>query len=838
MKKILSFCAALALVISANANSLSQRGINVSSQAPATEQVSAKQTITGKPGKQELVRQVASVKEVKSVEKVQIATNTAEKVQHVAPQKIARAAQADTVKILSRRISVKEYYSETGDWYVAFMNESQDILVRLDYISESFTGTFTTEDFDMDYTYLTDYTSGSKEYVEFVSLEATVVETEDYTEIAAIGKTAEGVVYSILMHHDIITPKATVNLTFTNVTLNTESDEYFQFEGIDGSKSVSLIIAYNNGSIVGEYTTDDFYPVRGWFSGFAYTDTETKTYVDYIEAEATITMENRVYDITASMIGNDSIQYNVKMQYTLPVPTDTIDIAISNLEAVDLTYFLGAFWLQGNNADYSVSLTIAADEMATGTYNVETTVLINTTLGDTISVSDATAEVTVDAQGDVTAAAKVYSNDNKLYNITMAFVVPEPTDSVTITFDQSAELFHLTKYGEYGMEAMDDKYIAAAYVYSEVLEGTFEGEDFDRYYSGIGIINGVDTTLVPVMAGKVTLSSKADTVYMYAEMIGEDAILYKVSMFYALPKAKETVELIVSDADMVNFLSAKGLYQMCGFTADSTYYISVVPQSRQVDGDYTVANLNDTYSAIQYFDANGEIVTVKFLDATINVTMSADSIITMKGEVLATDTVLYKITLTGKFVEEDTGMDYDSKDGEVERAYTGDEISFTTDYVEEYGELYVRLTAADGTDRAMIGFYINALDPEITIPAGVYPIDDSGDEGTAMASPGVENGSVYPSFYGQLTEDGYIKTPMFFLVSGTITVENKAGKLFFEVNAQNSYNRPIHITYGLDATAVENTVATSDAVRKTVENGQLIILRNNVKFNVLGAKIK
>lgn len=837
MKKILSFCAALALVISANANPLSLRGINVSSQAPATEQVSAKQTITGKPGKQELVRQVATVNENKSVEKVKIATNTAEKVQHAAPQKIARAAQADTVKINSHRISVKEYYPETGDWYVAFMNESRDILVRLDYISESFTGTFTTEDFDMDYTYLTDYTSGSKEYVEFASLEATIVETEEYTEIAAIGKTAEGVVYSILMHHDIITPKATVNLTFTNVRLDAESDEYFQFEGIDGSKSVSLIIAYNNGSIAGEYTTDDFYPVGGWFSGFAYTDTETETYVDYIEAEATITMENRVYDITASMIGNDSIQYNVKMQYALPVPTDTIDIAINNLEAVDLTYFLGAFWLQGNNADYSVSLTIAASEMATGTYNVETTVLVNTTLGDTISVSDATADVTVDALDNVTAVAEVYGNDNKLYNITMAFVVPEPTDSVTITFDQSAELFHLTNYGEYGMEAMNNQYIAAAYVYSDELEGTFEGEDFDRYYSGIGIIHGTDTTLVPVMAGKVTLSSKADTVYMYAEMIGEDAILYKVSMFYALPKAKETVDLIVPNADMVNLLS-EGLYQMCGFTEDSTYYISIVPESHQVDGDYTVANLNDTYSAIQYFDANGDIVTVKFLNATIKATMSEDSIITMKGEVLATDTVLYKITLTGKFVEEDTGMDYDSKDGEVERAYTGDEISFTTDYVAEYGELYVRLTAADGTDRAMIGFYINALDPEITIPAGVYPIDDSGDEGTAMASPGVEDGSVYPSFYGQLTEAGYIKTPMFFLVSGTITVENKAGKLFFEVNARNSYDRPIHITYGLDAAAVENTIATSDAVRKTIENGQLIILRDNVKFNVLGAKIK
>lgn len=837
MKKILSLCAALALVISANANPLSLRGINVSSSAPATEQVSAKQTITGKPGKQQLVRQVAAVNENKSVEKVKIATNTAEKVQHAAPQKIAHAAQADTVKITANRISKKKYYTETGDWYLAFWNESQDILVRLDYISESFAGTFTTEDFDMDYTYLTDYTSGQREYVEFESLEATIVEAEDYIEIAAIGQTAEGVVYSILMHQDIITPKAVVDLTFTNVTLTTESDEYFQFEGIDGTKSVSLIIAYNNGGIVGEYTTDDFYPVRGWFSGFAYTDTETETFVDYIEAEATITMENRVYDIDASMIGNDSIQYNVKMQYALPVPTDTIDIAITNLEAVDLTYFLGAFWLQGNNADYSVSLTIGATEMATGTYNVESASVINTTLGDTVRVSDATADVVVDALDNVTAVAKVYSNDNKLYNITMAFVVPEPTDSVTITFDQSAELFHLTNYGEYGMEAMDDQYIAAAYVYSDVLEGTFEGEDFDRYYSGIGIIHGADTTLVPVMAGKVTLSSVADTVYMYAEMIGEDAILYKVSMFYALPKAKETVELIVPDADMVNLLS-QGLYQMCGFTADSTYYISVVPKSDQVEGDYTVADLNDSYSAIQYYDADMKVVTAKFLSATINATMSADSIITMKGEVLATDTVLYKITLTGKFVEEDKGMEYDSKDGGVERAYTGDEISFTTDYVAEYGELYVRLTAADGTDRAMIGFYINALDPEITIPAGVYAIDDSGEEGTAMASPGVENGSVYPSFYGQLTEDGYIQTPMFFFVSGTITVENKAGKLFFEVNAQNSYNRPIHITYGLDATAVENTIATSDAVRKTMENGQLIILRNNEKFNVLGAKIK
>ena len=839
MRKYLSLIVAAAMAVAVSAAPLTPVVVKASDAVSAQEQPVVKHSLMGR-SKKDVAQRAAMLPMKKSIEKTKIARSAVsadERVQYAATQRIARATKADTVRIAANRIAQKEYYEETGDWFVVFYNEDLNVAVILDYISKSFTGSFTTADFDMQYTYIADYTTGKKVEIGLDSLVATITETADFTDIKVIGRSEEGVIYDIHMHHDVIHPKDTVNLVFTQeqVRLDTESDNWFQFEGKNGKKSVSLMIAYNNGAIAGEYTMYDFYPASGFFSGFSYTDEENNILVDYIdEAKATITLTDRVYHINASMIGNDSLFYNVEMTYALPVPTDTIDVAINNLDYVDLTGFLGAFWLEGNNADYAVSLTIAAEAIASGTYEVETTKLINTskTPADTIGVTEATADVTVDADGNVTAQAEAFGSNNILYRISMAFVVPEPTDTVSISFDHAAELVHYASYGEYGMENRDDKHIAAAYVYADKPEGTFEGNYFDRYYSGVGFINGTDTTIVHALAGKVTLTQKADTTLMYAEMIGEDSTLYKVSMFYALPKAKDTVSIVVPAAETTNLLS-NGLYQVHGYTADSVYYISVTPQSSQVAGTFEVSDLNAKYSAIKYMD-NNKVVKVSFLGGSVTATMTADSIITMQGALLGSDTILYNVKLTGKLVPEDTGMDYDSKEGEVNITYTGDQIKFT-DKVTEKGQLYVTLTA--GTDYTSLLFFVEAVDPAITIPAGTYTIDDSYETGTLLANPGVQNGSIYPSFYGQLTSEG-IGDPIFFLISGTVKVENKGGKLYFEINAKNSYDRPIHIIYTASSTGMENSAVAAPAVRKVIENGQLFILRGEERFNVLGAKIR
>ena len=131
-------------------------------------------------------------------------------------------------------------------------------------------------------------------------------------------------------------------------------------------------------------------------------------------------------------------------------------------------------------------------------------------------------------------------------------------------------------------------------------------------------------------------------------------------------------------------------------------------------------------------------------------------------------------------------------------------------------------------------------DKDITLMPGTYTISDSQDYMTVLASVGVVGGKVNPSFYGLMSEDGKgIVPPLYFIVGGTVEVENRDGKLYIEVNAVNSYNVPIHIVFDgtKQTTAVEN-ITTEKGATKRIENGQLLINRNGNTYNVLGAQIQ
>ena len=526
---------------------------------------------------------------------------------------------------------------------------------------------------------------------------------------------------------------------------------------------------------------------------------------------------------------------NIQATGDTPTIADTIDIAIGNLEITDFTSFLQMFWLEGYTVDYEVSLTIMAKSVAAGTYtsSAVSATIVNTSLKDTVDVLSATVDVFVSEKNEVTASAKVVSKDNKLYRISMAYVIPDPIDTLAISFKQSATRYYMSNYNGYGFEAEDDKYIAAAYVKTNKLDGTFEGDDFDIDHSGIGIINGKDTTIIHSMAGKVTFTPQNDTLNILAEIIGMDSILYQVSMFYAIPQPKDTMDLTIVDADMVN-LSSMGIYQLQGYTEDyKMLYIAI--SSYTIEGDFTVDNFfaQGEYTLLQYMTDDNQVVSATFLAGNISVSLSDDNIVTMKGQLLASDTILYNVNMSGKFKKE--GLSYDAESGPVNKAYTNSEIEFDT---KTKGRIYATLKATNGSDMALIGFNVEATDPDITIPAGVYTIDKSGDKGTVTACPGILGGKVTASFYGKCNASGALQTPMYFMVAGTVTVENRDGNLFIEVDALNSFDIPIHITYTVTETALENSTVESSSTRKVIENGQLLILRGNDRFNVLGTKIQ
>ena len=141
------------------------------------------------------------------------------------------------------------------------------------------------------------------------------------------------------------------------------------------------------------------------------------------------------------------------------------------------------------------------------------------------------------------------------------------------------------------------------------------------------------------------------------------------------------------------------------------------------------------------------------------------------------------------------GMQYDATEGDLIRYYNeSDALSIDTPYASE-GQLSIRIVASDNSDLLSLVLFAESTVPGTIIPEGTYPITSEPAYGTAYASPGVQNGSVYPSFYGMLNASGQILTPLYFLESGNVVVEVVDGNVKISIDAANSNNVPMTIVY-------------------------------------------
>ena len=99
-------------------------------------------------------------------------------------------------------------------------------------------------------------------------------------------------------------------------------------------------------------------------------------------------------------------------------------------------------------------------------------------------------------------------------------------------------------------------------------------------------------------------------------------------------------------------------------------------------------------------------------------------------------------------------------------------------------------------------------------------------------------GKVQPSYYGMTNAEGYLITPLYYFVEGTVEVtKTEAGKLRIEIHAINSYEVPIHIVYDPSSTAVEDIQASIVGAKKAIKNGQLIITKDGKEYNAQGAQL-
>ena len=751
-------------------------------------------------------------------------------------------AVAETINLTGDGFLVgPDYEEETGEWYIAL--EAQGYTFRLCWYgpADTYCGKFTMDDISYDWTWgwyqsptlfyeirlsdvemtISEKTTG--QYIKEIVLDATITDTEDNT-------------YILHAVHTIYSPKASVENVIANAQLVAGTGN-FVLEGNNDDLSVKLTV--NSAYIDGVYTQKDL-DLSG--TKIVYQGVEQKLLQATLQVESGSLANGAMgYLVDFSFYNQDTVLHTVSMPAGLPAPKDTIRVSCTNLVIDDSMASEGMIFVLGSSADYDVMATFEAWHAETGVYNnvyVAISDMVTWEMVEAIRAKLTLKEMITGWE----ATLEAYCSDYNYYCIDMKHVVPEPTDTIEIAFDESAAATYQS-YNQHMLQLLnlDEDYEASITIFGVELGETFTMENVYLDYSGV---NKTDEYSVSIADISGTLNQYGDTTVITASIIGFDAVQYDVTWWYATPTPVDTVE-VEMPIEFINSM-ADGYYTLAAFTPDSAWYISLSPITQEVGGTYTNDGLFGKFGAADgAYDFYGGNTFIRAKDGNmpytvekgiLEVELADDGTITAEAKVICTNAIYYHIQMTSKY---NSHMDCDEPETEVDRTYTTADNVLIENKIAESGYIYLCITAADDSDQAAFFFFAEDVDTDIIIPVGVYPINDSQDYGTVLANPGVQ-GAVWPSFYAELAEDGGLITPLWLLVGGTVEVsKNSANEVYMEVNAVNSYGVSVHIVYdGTTPTGVPDAFSPQTQPVKYIKNSQLLIRKNGNEYNAQGIIVK
>ena len=333
---------------------------------------------------------------------------------------------------------------------------------------------------------------------------------------------------------------------------------------------------------------------------------------------------------------------------------------------------------------------------------------------------------------------------------------------------------------------------------------------------------------------------------IYNEYNGNPQV--KNAVFVEVKKAAvepgETIELVFDNGGVDNYY-----YANYGSTDIQLYNIPVVGGELQGDGDflqleiypadpndisgeYSIEDegLDDYYTYLMR--VNGTDTTeIEFVAGSITVSVqnpdkensSAD--LTVQGQLMTAEGDVYVINST-------LNVYYNFTISEEEK-YTLDEAEADFNY--NFDTYQLMPTGNDiivgvyaQTNEAVIAATIVLPQGQTELVAGEYEVSVMPMYGTVMAGQYTAEGP-QPSF--ALTNDG----KLWYLVSGKVTVEGDGSIV---IDALNSNGKAIKSTLDhLQGDGIDEVNAAIKAT-KTLKNGQLIIEKNGVRYNVNGQRIK
>ncbi|MGN0234877.1 MAG: hypothetical protein ACI4BD_00980 [Paludibacteraceae bacterium] len=763
--------------------------------------------------------------------------------QKLSPQKAAKhmtlaEAIPDTIVIVPESFE-PEWYEETKDWYWGFIDQSMQYFVALDWYGtpNSPFGTVTANMLDPDYSNITSYETFEQVTIEdggFSVRQVKISKNLSAIKIAGELSGSDGNIYVLSGLLETLTPQDTISVAIPDATIRLDTVSTLLLIGTTDNTSVRAVI--HTKQLTGNYASNEFDldQVEVVVDGKA---------IDVWDIQASI-LANATYtalvaDLT--VLSKDTIVYALQLSQSVAI-ADTVSVSINNMQIDDSWGEYGMYFLYGSTTGIAIETVTSA--LNPDTYSMEEgSLAITLAVGSKmVEVLGGTVVLDENMNGDIFADVECLASNNNLYRLHMCWAVPTPVKTVVLEFPNRAVANIDTSKDIFQMIGTNEDASVAVGVQNWVpgKDMTLTAENVLLDYTAVARYVGGDTIVSAAAAVGGNLTIINDTLWMSAEIICFDSVQYDVRLWYAVPAPTETIELgEITDTKFVNAMATMGVYQLVGATADSTYtvaFCAVAPMD--VEGEYENNGMFESNMMAQYTwikeKATGKYLNV--LQGKVTVTMDqATGQIIANGHYICDNEKQYNFTLKVQY--ESHHIAYDMQDTPVDAVFTADTHEFVvdTEYLSE-GAVILEVIGKKNADYLILQFLLNPedIDPQTTINEGDYPIDDSYVTGTVTA--GDFNGtSIYPSFYGQITQQGISTKGLYFLVEGIVKVEKaNESDLHIVVDAFNSYEVPMKIDINTSSTDMENVEMQSAKAIKFVKDGQLFIQRGEIIYSVLG----
>ena len=783
----------------------------------------------------------------------------------------AQLTGLDTTEVYFTSFYEDPYFYEPSEWYFVLRNERyQFIFDIMNGDPETMAGTYTEKDLDEWFSWCMFPEANGKTHY-YKTCELTIQEEKvsamtkyivDAVVLATKGIGGEEYGYfKIHAEHKVVVAKTKLDVALYNCTIEPEEDR-FRIAGKDSVMEVDLTFFTETG-------------VDGYYSHKLLDDENSKiVYQDneqgIMELEGIIYGAENIYGgltyiFMFEALTNDTCFYNVAMEAPVQAK-DTIVInstsAVINdmYGASDQTILVDATTSEYEiNAAYNAASITTPAEYPTGSSYAYVT---NLKTGQLIESIICNIKIDGNKKDGYQVEIRMLGTDYKYYIMHLSYGIPEVKEIKVLDFTNiSKTMFYIDALGlkELQMANFNGEYSVSfdiLYI-DQVMDGDFDISNMFQEQTFLIHHKEEDGDVydVPVkfaeFGGKIW--QKNDTTYLTSTILGFDSIQYEISMFYTIPTPTKTVTytfdgLGKDDVELTNAVVSSGIFVLDAMSADGDLMAKVNVEritTKSVEGtfyndgkfdhndfypmDTWVKVWNATSEAYDEFSVQKGTMTVKV----------ENNILTAVASFICDNSIQYDLTFKTEYTRE--RIPWDEEEEELDYTFEEDAIVQVVDWIEGYRIIELFLLPADESlvvDLYFIVDYTTELDPEIGVPAGVYPINASWDSGTTLACQGILPDGPAPSYVCYVDEDGYLDPDgLYCLVEGAVTVENINGKMKLEIDAINSYEIPVKLHYNASLTGVEDIQIGNTNLNKRIVNGQLIIIHNGQIYNATGVRL-